>query len=92
MRYTEADIEEAAGLAASRIARTEHRLTVMEMRVDDLKERHGERLTALELERELRNAAIIKAAHGAFWLLAGYVLDLRLNGGGLIHTFFGMLR
>jgi hypothetical protein len=88
MRYSVDEVEEAASLAAFRIARNEHRLTVVEMGLEGVKMEHGNRLRALEEEAMIRNAAIIKAARGLIVLLAGIVIDLKLNGGALLRAFF----
>lgn len=85
MRYSVDEVEEAASRAAFRIAENERRLTKMELGLMS----HGRRLDQLESEQDAQNAAIWKAVRGLAVLLAGVAVDLKLNGGGLLRTFFG---
>jgi hypothetical protein len=85
MRYSVDEVEEAASRAAFRIAENEHRLTSLELGHMS----HGRRLDQLEQEQDAQNAAIWKAVRGLALLCAGVAVDLKLNGGGLLRTFFG---
>ncbi len=85
MRYSVEDVEEAASRAASHIAENERRLTRLEWNLMS----HGKRLASLEGEADALNAAIWKAVRGLAILAAGIAVDLKLNGGGLLRTFFG---
>ena len=67
------------------------RLTTVEIGLESVKMDHGRRLRELETEREARNEAIVKGLRGLVVLLAGIVIDMRLNGGAVLKLLFGGL-
>lgn len=71
---------------------TEHRLTKIEIAVDELKSSHGERLKKLEDEAHTREETVWKAMRGLLLLVAGALADQSLNGGALIKALIGALK